>query len=268
MRAVTSAGEARAAGAGVVASLRRGVAQRLASMIRADPEWAADAVEVGLVDRAWLEEPGERPIRTATPVDVMQRFLERSAERRPSVLTSVGLTALQALSMRSVTPDADASGTPVTVVFTDLEGFTRFTTDQGDEAAVALLAEHHRSAGRVIRSRGGRIVKRMGDGLMVVFGEPDAAVLASLELLDTGPLPLRLRAGVHLGEAVVTRDDVLGHVVNVAARITERAQGNEVLGSVVVRDAVGELRGAHFGRPRIMRLKGVEPTSVCTVKAG
>lgn len=268
MAAVASADEVRSAGAQAVASLRRGWSQRLATLVRADPEWAANAVEVGLVDRAWLEEPGDRPIRTATPVEMMQRFLERSAERRPSVLSSMGLTALQALSLNRADPTGDVVPVPVTVLFTDLEGFTAFTADHGDEAAVGLLAEHHRAAGPVIRSRGGRIVKRMGDGLMLVFPEPEAAVLAAVELLGTGPEPLRLRAGVHLGDAVVTRDDVLGHVVNVAARITEQAGGGRALGSVAVRDAVGELRGVKFGKPKRARLKGVEPIAVCSIENG
>ena len=109
----------------------------------------------------------------------------------------------------------------MTIVFTDLEGFTRFTADHGDDAAIALLDDHHKLVGPIVRSRGGRIVKRLGDGLMLLFPAGEAAVLAALELQETAPDPLRLRAGVHLGEAVVTRDDVMGHVVNVAARVTE-----------------------------------------------
>ena len=105
----------------------------------------------------------------------MQRFLERSAERRPSMLSSVGLSALQVLSMNRSDSGNEGLPVPVTVVFTDLEGFTRFNSEHGDEAAVALLTEHQRAAGPVIRSRGGRIVKRLGDGLMIAFPEPEAA---------------------------------------------------------------------------------------------
>ncbi|HEY4376182.1 MAG TPA: adenylate/guanylate cyclase domain-containing protein, partial [Acidimicrobiales bacterium] len=156
---------------------------------------------------------------------------------------------------------------PVTIVFTDLEGFTRFTSEHGDEAAAALIGNHHRMVGPVIRSRGGRIVKRMGDGLMIAFPAPEAAAVAAVELLATSPEPLRLRAGIHLGEAVVTHDDVLGHVVNVAARITEQAKGGRALASVDVREAVGDLPGVQFGRARRVRLKGVEPMSVCPLEA-
>lgn len=255
---------AKVAGEAALASLRRGVSERLADLIRSDPEWAAQAADVGLVDRAWLEHPAENPFRTAPPSEMVQRFLERTSERRPSTLTSVGLSALQGLSLRSETEE-DAPSQPVTVMFTDLEGFTRFTAKEGDEVAAHLIAEHQRLMGPVVRSRGGRIVKRMGDGLMLTFPAPEAAVLAALELVELIEEPLRLRAGLHLGEAVITRDDVLGHVVNVAARITEVAKGSEVVASVDVRQAVAPMAGVAFGRARRVRLKGVEPMSLVRV---
>ena len=264
--------QAREVGAQTVASLRRGMSERLADLIRSDPEWAAQAAEVGLVDRAWLDDPSGRPFRTAPPADMIQRFLERTSERRPSVFASMGLNTLQVLSL--VRADADDAAQPVEVVvmFTDLSGFTQFTTDHGDEAAAALVAEHQRLVGPIVRSRGGRIVKRMGDGLMMSFPVPEAAVLAAVELVDAVDAagPLRLRAGIHLGDAVVTHDDILGGAVNVAARITEDAGPGVVLASSGVREAVesgsGSLPGVSFGRARRRRLKGVEPLSVCRVE--
>lgn len=257
---------AKVAGEAALASLRRGVSERLADLIRSDPDWAAQAADVGLVDRAWLEHPADNPFRTAPPWEMVQRFLERTSERHPSTLASVGLSALQGLSLRSETEE-DAPSQPVTVMFTDLEGFTRFTAREGDDVAAHLIAEHQRLMGPVVRSRGGRIVKRMGDGLMLTFPAPEAALLAALELVELIDEPLRLRAGLHLGEAVVTRDDVLGHVVNVAARITEAAKGSEVLASVDVRTAVAPMAGVAFGRARRVRLKGVEPMSLVRVTA-
>lgn len=258
---------AREVGEQTLASLRRGVSERLADVIRSDPEWAAQAAEVGLIDRAWLEHPAENPFRTAPPGEMIQRFLERTTERRPSILATVGLSALQGLSLvRATEPGDDRAHQAVTVMFTDLEGFTRFTAEQGDDVAAALIAEHQRLLGPVVRSRGGRIVKRLGDGLMLTFPAPEAALLAALELVELVEEPLRLRAGLHLGEALVTHDDVLGHVVNVAARITEHAKGGAVLASVDVRDAVGSMAGVSFGRARRVRLKGVEPMSLVPVR--
>jgi len=270
-RARSASEQARAAGESAVASIRRSVSERLADLIRSDPEWAAQAAEVGLIDRTWLDDPTGRPFRTAPPAEMVERFLERTSERRPSVLASVGLNALQALSLVRATSDEDAVPVEVTVMFTDLEGFTRYTAEHGDEAAVALVSEHQRQVGPIVRSRGGRIVKRMGDGLMLAFPAPEAAVLAGLELVDAVEVPLRLRAGIHIGEAVVTHDDIVGHAVNVAARITEETQAGTVLVSVDVRGAVsreadGVLRGVTFGRARRYKLKGLEPVSLCRVE--
>ena len=112
----------------------------------------------------------------------------------------------------------------MTVVFTDLEGFTSFTATEGDDAAAEMVSSHNRWVGPVVRSRGGHIVKRLGDGLMLSFIAPEAAVLAAVELVSDDPSPLRVRAGIHHGVAVVTHDDVVGHVVNVSARLTEQAR--------------------------------------------
>jgi adenylate cyclase len=262
------ADDAREAGSVTLSSWRVAFAQRMARIVKIDPGLADTAVEVGIVDRKWLEEPGQHPLSTSTTLDVVQRFLERSVERKPSALAAIGLNAIQMLSWNSETKSDEGAPTDLAVAFTDLEGFTKFTASAGDEAASALLAEHHRRAGPVVRSRGGRIVKRLGDGLLLTFPSSEAAVLASLELLDTAPAPLRLRAGVHCGEVVVARDDVIGHVVNVAARVAEAAKGDEVLVTAAVRSGADGLRSVSYSRLRRRTFKGVgEPVAVCRVQA-
>ena len=110
----------------------------------------------------------------------------------------------------------------LTVAFTDLEDFTSYTEAEGDDTASRLLIGHHRESAAIVRARGGRVLKRLGDGLMLTFPEPEAAVLACLELGEAAPL--RLRAGIHGGHVMVTSDDVFGHVVNLAARVTSPPQ--------------------------------------------
>lgn len=260
-------GKARVAGAATFAALRRATARKAADMIRSDPEDAAAALEIGLVDQKWLDKPGEGPISSSAPTDILRRFLERSVERRPSKLSSLGLSAVQLLSTGS---DAAVSGPgrPITVVFTDLEGFTAFTDSNGDAAAIALISAHHRLAGPVVRNWNGKIVKHLGDGLLCTFSDPESGLRASLDLLQTAPPPLRLRAGAHMGEAVTTKGDVVGHVVNVAARVCETAKGGQVLVSLEVREAVGDIAEVHFGRVKSRRMKGVKtPVGVCEVTA-
>src|SRR4051794_7711809 len=261
------ADDAREAGTSTVSSWRIAFAERVARMLQRDPELVDTAVEVGIVDRKWLEEPGQHPLSTTTTLDVVERFLERSVERRPSALAAIGLNAIQLLSWEKGADPTSGLATEICIVFTDLEGFTCFTAQRGDEAATALLNEHHRVVGPIVRSRGGKIVKRLGDGLLLSFPSPEAAVLAALELVPAAPDPLRLRAGMHCGEVVVTRDDVIGHVVNVAARVAESAKGGQVAITGAVRDAVGELDGVTFSRSRRRTFKGVgEAVTVCRVE--
>jgi len=213
---------------------------------------------------ARLAEPG--PAGRAAQLRAVEELLERAVERHPSLLGNVGLSAIQALS--GAADDASAAmslgtATPLTVVFTDLEGFTEWTAREGDEAASRLLAEHHQIVRPIIAGRGGRLVKRLGDGLLLTFPEPAAAVLACLELVDAQPEPLCLRAGLHCGSVVVTRDDVIGHVVNLAARVAEVAEGREVLATADVTAAV-DLPNVVFGETRAERFKGIdEPITVC-----
>ena len=261
---------AREAGKRAVAGVSRTLASKAADLLQRNPDRMASAVEMGLVDRSWLERPGEVPFTHAAPLEVVERFLERSVEQRPSLLASLGLSAIQILSSESEAESGEPGvSTSMVVAFTDLVGFTAFTGDHGDEAASRLLLEHHRTVGPIVRSRGGRIVKRLGDGLLLTFPSAEAGVLACLELVDAAPEPLQLRAGAHIGEVMVIRDDVVGQVVNVAARVAEAAKGGEVLLTSDLCDAIDDgLPGISFGRRRRRRFKGVdEPIRVSVVTA-
>jgi class 3 adenylate cyclase len=109
-------------------------------------------------------------------------------------------------------------------------------------------------------------VKRIGDGLMISFPSPEASVLGALDLVEDPPAPLRLRAGVHTGVAVVTPDDLIGNDVNITARVAASARGGRVLATSDAREAAGELRGVVWGRPRRRSFKGLtEPVRVCSV---
>jgi adenylate cyclase len=260
-------GKARETGAAAFNALRRATARKAAEMIRSDPDDEATALELGLVDRRWLDDPGEGPISSTAPTDILRRFLERTVEKRPSKLSSLGLSAVQLLSQGG---DAGPGGSvqETTVLFTDLEGFTAFTDVNGDAAALALIHRHHQLAGAVVRQWNGKIVKHLGDGLLCTFPTPESATRAALGLLGTAPPPLRLRAGAHMGEATVTRQDVVGHVVNVAARVCEQARGNQVLITAEMVAALQGVSAVHLGRMKSRRLKGVKtPVSLCEVTA-
>src|SRR6188472_3731152 len=144
----------------------------------------------------------------------------------------------------------------LTVAFTDLEDFTSYTEAEGDDVASRLLIGHHRESAAIVRARGGRVLKRHGDGQMLTFPVPEAAVLACLELGEAAPL--RLRAGIHVGHVMVTSDDVFGHVVNLAARVARSAVGGQLIVTDHVRAAVGALPGVAFEGPYQRSFKGIE----------
>lgn len=237
--------------------VKTAVAERFARFLRNRPDALDTAIEVGLIDRRWVDDPGQYPLSNATTLEVVQRFLERSSEQHPSAVAEMGLNAIQLLSWNRAGDKAEGAPVATAVAFTDLEGFTRYTAREGDDAALALLAAHHRTVGPIVRGRGGRIVKRLGDGLMLAFPSPESAVLAALELVPTAPDPLRLRAGVHWGEAALTRDDLIGHVVNVAARVTQSAKGGQVLVTEPVVTEAGPVPGVRFSSLRRRSFKGV-----------
>ena len=92
---------------------------------------------------------GRAPVRTAT-AGRRRAAVPRAVGRAAAVgLSTLGLNALQLLVVGELrAARRRRHRRAVTIVFTDLEGFTRFTADHGDDAAIALLAEHHRSSGR------------------------------------------------------------------------------------------------------------------------
>src|SRR5438105_8455259 len=143
----------RRVGADAVGRLRRTGAEQFAAILQRDPETMSRAVELGLVRREWLEHPGQGPLSAATPVEVLERFLEREVERRPSTIAALGLSTIQILSAnvaaRAVDDASEGLADTMTVVFTDLEGFTSYTEHAGDETAGQLLNEHQPVGGPV-----------------------------------------------------------------------------------------------------------------------
>ncbi len=143
-------------------------------MIRSDPDDAATALEIELVDEEWLQAPGNGPSRRAHRV----RFCgasssARSSAARPSCPRSASRLSSFCRRGRAAAAGAPAGRPrPLTVVFTDLEGFTAYTDTHGDAVTLALIDEHHQRAAPIVRRWNGRIVKHLGDGLLCTFPKP------------------------------------------------------------------------------------------------
>jgi adenylate cyclase len=242
------------------------IAVKLAEKYADDPTRFAKLVEVGLIDESTLR----RLPDGVSFDDAIKQFRDRIAEmarEQPSVLQQLEVRPLDVLTESSKQEAQDRLGDQIAVVFSDLEGFTSFTSQRGDHEASAMLRDHYDVVDSIVRGRGGAVVKTIGDGHMLSFGEPRAAVLAGVELaeLDTGPLAVRV--GGHNGPVVSTGDDLLGHVVNVAARVADTAAGGETVVTTSLRDGAGPVGGILFEDPQAAKLKGIdEPFEVCRVR--
>jgi adenylate cyclase len=128
---------------------------------------------------------------------------------------------------------------PGAIVFTDVVGFTRFTAAEGDQRAVELL-DTKRGLVDELLPEGGRVVKELGDGLLLWIDDAAHGVRFCTELQqacrrasEQGPFPLWVRIGAHWGAAAERAGDLIGHEVNTAARIVDQAGPGETLASDV-----------------------------------
>lgn len=124
-----------------------------------------------------------------------------------------------------------------TVVFTDLSRSTETLRLMGDAKWRLLLAEHNQRAREAIERFSGREVQTTGDGFLVLFDSPAAAVRGAAAMINAAAgLKLTARAAVHTGEVELQGDEVRGIAVHTTARILELAKPSEVLVSGTVRD--------------------------------
>jgi len=211
------------------------------------------------VSREWLETPTARALSNLQPAEALERWISRFVAEHPTLLERIGHPAIEVLGEEDEPGAGDAVvATHLAILFTDLVGFTGHTQRVGDAAASRMLTAHYETVESIVEVRGGRVAKRLGDGLMITFPTEPAAVLAGLELLRCAPKPLSLRAGAHAGEVITTGEDVFGHVVNVASRVAEEAAGGTLLVTVDVADAAADLRGVRYDGPQPVVLRGVE----------
>jgi adenylate cyclase len=152
------------------------------------------------------------------------------------------------------------------IVFTDLVGFTAYTDAHGDRAAVDVLDRQSSIVEAGLAGRG-RVVKELGDGLMLWFHSGATGVEAACDILtsvaaarDAVDFPLAVRMGMHLGDVVERGDDYVGQTVNIAARVADLAGPGELL---VTEQVVRSLDG----NPQLRAFRPVGPTRVKGVGA-
>lgn len=145
-----------------------------------------------------------------------------------------------------------------TVVFTDLSKSTETLRRLGDSRWRLLLAEYNQSAREAMERFAGREVQTTGDGFLILFDSPAAAVRGATGMIDAATrLELTARAAVHTGEVELQGDDVRGIAVHATARILEFAQPGEVLVSGTVRDLLAG-SGLQFEDRGDVELRGID----------
>lgn len=162
------------------------------------------------------------------------------------------------------TAPAKSSVVRGTIMFTDIVGFTEFTAVRGDDEAIELLSLQERIVTEEL-GRDARIIKQLGDGLMIWFADPCAAIETGLRLQERfeeaawdGDTPLWVRIGLHSGQQSRRGEDLIGHDVNVASRIVNLADSGEVLASeATVRSTDGGLPEVEFKRLGPVVMKGI-----------
>jgi adenylate cyclase len=158
----------------------------------------------------------------------------------------------------------------VSVAFADIVGFTQLGQEVPESELSDIAGRLDDLAGTNVR-RPARVVKTIGDAVMVVSPEPAPLVDAMLRLVDAageadGFPPLR--AGIAHGRAVARFGDWFGPTVNLAARVTQRARPESVLITTEVRQALGAAAERYLLREAgFKRLKGIaEPVPVLRVR--
>lgn len=125
----------------------------------------------------------------------------------------------------------------LTIMLTDMKGFTPRTSAQSRSATMDMLREHKTVLLPVIEKRGGRLIKTIGDAFLVTFESPTDAVLTGMALQETlrahnAAKPeaerIEIRVAINTGEVTVDEGDIFGEAVNIAARIEGIAEANEI----------------------------------------
>lgn len=153
----------------------------------------------------------------------------------------------------------------VTVVFTDIVDSTPALARLGDRAWLEVIQRHNQVIEELTGAHGGAVVETQGDGSMLAFPSARRAVACAQAIqhgiasvfADHAP-PIRVRIGIHTGDAIRDADHFFGTTVHIAARVASHAAGGEVLVSSVVHELVRGAPGEPtFHDAREVELKGI-----------
>ncbi len=216
-----------------------------------------------------------------TSLDAAQRLrMAGTSERALALkLEAQGLTDIDADStiddvigvVEQERPDIRSYAAPdgsVTILFSDIESSTAMTERLGDERWLQVLRDHNSVFRDKLAAYNGYEVKNQGDGFMLVFPSPVGALRCAIEVqrafeeraAERPDERIRVRIGLHTGEAIAEEGDFFGRNVILAARIAAQARGGEILVSEALHEQCGLDEGIVFSECRELELKGLAGT--------
>jgi adenylate cyclase len=229
------------------------------SEVRRGLGWLSSRQSVVQLIRAWRELlPGDPsfgdPMSTtgSDPARVLARRAWSGEDGRWTALSELGLAVLQVADWAGGDLRMRERDAEVAILFTDLVGFSSWALSVGDGASLEALRQIDAAITTIVTEHEGEVVKRLGDGTMAVFADAECALLAAEQCIrDVAAVRCdgyepRMRAGLHFGTPQPIGIDYIGVDVNIAARLCEAAEANEVL----ISDAV---RSHLHGRKRMTR---------------
>ena len=177
------------------------------------------------------------------------RYMQMFQAGRNAMSTYLGDEAAAAEHMENALKewnkpkDKEEKTGPVTVLFTDMVGSTALTQTKGDAVAQQVVRAHNRIVRDALTEFVGREIKHTGDGIMASFATTSMSVEASISIQKKveahnqakPDLPLHLKIGINAGEPISEDDDLFGTTVQLAARIVDKAQSEQIFVSEIVR---------------------------------
>ncbi|MCJ7436988.1 MAG: adenylate/guanylate cyclase domain-containing protein, partial [Acidimicrobiia bacterium] len=157
----------------------------------------------------------------------------------------------------------------ITIVFSDIESSTEMAMSLGDTKWFDVLGEHNEIIRRNLERYDGTEVKSQGDGFMLTFPGARSAMLCMIDVQrdlarrasKEPESPIRIRIGLHTGEAIVDADgDLFGKHIIMAARIANLADGGQILASSITKEITSSRGDLEFGEAQDVALKGIEGT--------
>jgi class 3 adenylate cyclase len=222
--------------------------------------------------------PASTVVRSA---GALEPIIREAVKKRPSKLGTFGLKSAHMLALLAGDDRrsnkklrAIAESGTVGIVFVDVADFTSFTARVGDAAAIRAISTVNDAIDTAIKPTRGECVKNLGDGFLIAFPSASQAVRGATAIRTAVTRmnrkveeELHVRIAVHAGEPLVEQDDLVGHDVNLTARLLDHCEPDEIVVSAAAKElAEKRLKKIEFRDRRVIKIRGLTtPVAVYSV---